>query len=469
MLQVLCPPAILPARQQAAKTNSLAILSLNRTNRAHKEVRLFLKREDPMKLWHKLFISLTVLLPLAASGQILVDCSGANPKAFPSINAALPSAGVGSTILVTGTCNENVTLENLNNVSLGAWFGQTANINGEILISDSKLIYLYGLNFSNAQFDGIAVVHSTSVTIDSCTSSGNGQVGLAARYLSDVVVLTAGAFNNNVGHGMFIDGNSAVLLIPFGGPLEIRGNGANGVNLGIGAFQTWGNTIIDDNGGWGIQSTGGGRTQVGAVFGPNTIQGNTAGGASLTEDSEASFWNIEGFQSAIQGNGPVGISVGLGSQVTLFEGDNVSDHTSAGVEVYANSQANIFGANSIRGNGNSSDSRSAGIRVDGNSEALIRGGNVSQNGGPGILALVNSSADFAGVTFSGNAGGIINCDSSATMISDLAPPNSTPPGIRCKTPHGLGNRRMNLAPPKTQDITRYKALQARYKKIATRR
>jgi len=26
------------------------------------------------------------------------------------------------------------------------------------------------------------------------------------------------------------------------------------------------------------------------------------------------------------------------------------------------------------------------------------------------------------------------------MISDLAQPNSAPPGLRCKTPHALGNR-----------------------------
>jgi hypothetical protein len=120
-------------------------------------------------------------------------------------------------------------------------------------------------------------------------------------------------------------------------------------------------------------------------------------------------------------------------------------------------------------NGTGTDPLSAGIRVDGNSEAFLRGGDVSQNNGPGLLALVNSSIDFTGVTFSGDSSGIITCDSTATMISDLAQPNTTPPaGVRCKTPHGLGNRRVTATHPAVPDLSRYKALQAKYKKIATK-
>jgi hypothetical protein len=146
---------------------------------------------------------------------LVVDCTGADQHAYPSINAALPYAVPGSAILVTGPCNESVTLEGLSGVSLGAWAEQTAAINGGILISDSKLIYLYGLNISNAPLDGIAVVHSTSISVDTCTSIGNGQVGLASRYMSDVVVLAQGAFDNNLAHGFYVDGNSSLLLIPW--------------------------------------------------------------------------------------------------------------------------------------------------------------------------------------------------------------------------------------------------------------
>ncbi len=51
------------------------------------------------------------VFPIAARAQFLfVDCSGTNPYAYPTINSALPNAGPGAFIAVTGTCNESVFL-----------------------------------------------------------------------------------------------------------------------------------------------------------------------------------------------------------------------------------------------------------------------------------------------------------------------------------------------------------------------
>jgi hypothetical protein len=234
-----------------------------------------------------------------------------------------------------------------------------------------------------------------------------------------------------------------------GGLLDISNNGADGVYTSGGSFGTWGNTTLANNAAWGIELNGGARVQVGTVFGSNNIMGNPSGGATATEESEISLWNINGLQTMIRGNGAIGVSVGFSSQATFFDGDQISDHTSAGVDVYANSQAHFTGANSVFRNGTLSDPLSAGIRVDGNSEAFLRGGVVSHNNGPGILALVNSSVDFSGVTFSGDSGGVIICDSSAAMVSDQMQPNST---IRCKTPHTLGKRTITNRPSAVPDI-----------------
>jgi hypothetical protein len=201
-------------------------------------------------------------------------------------------------------------------------------------------------------------------------------------------------------------------------------------------------------------------------LGPNIIQGNPAGGASIGEGSEISFWSI-GQPNIIQGNGPTGVSVNLGSQATFFQGAQISDHSSVGVDVYGNSQANFFGANSVVKNGASSDPQSAGIRVDGNSEALLRGGDVSQNNGPGLLVLVNSSVDFTGVSFTSDSAGIVTCDSTGTMVSDLAGPNITPPpGVHCKTPHALGNRHVSRSAPAVPSTAAGRALQAKWMKVA---
>lgn len=422
-------------------------------------------------VWHRFLILAILLFPVGLRAQILVDCSGVNPKAYSSINAALPSAGPGSTIIVTGTCNENVSLVGLSSLNLGAWFGQTANINGAILVGGSTSIYLYGLNVTNPLGDGISVQFSRGVVLDTCTSSGNAGLGLGVFGAADVVVNATGTFDNNAGGGINIGANSLVALNAWAAPIDISNNGGPGIfSSDEGVVGTVGQTTITNNNGTGIVLFGASRAGFGAYYGPNTIQGNSAGGASAGENSEISFYSYAGGPpNFIQSNGPFGVSVGTGGQATFFETAQITDHDGPGVDVYGNSQANFFGPNQVLRNGTGGDSASAGIRVDGNSEALLRGGTVSQNYGPGILALVNSSADFTGVTFSGDTGGVITCDSTSTLISDLAKPNSTPPaGVNCKTPHALGNRKVTKFAFKAPDASPYKALQARYKKTATK-
>jgi hypothetical protein len=120
----------------------------------------------------------------------------------------------------------------------------------------------------------------------------------------------------------------------------------------------------------------------------------------------------------------------------------------------------------ISKNGKERDPRSAGIVVDGNSEAFLRGGQITGNRGPGILALVNSSADFTGATFADNSRGIIQCDSSAWMVSDLAGAGNGP-GSDCRIPQNFGQRESVTSPHTAPDYTRLKALQAHYRKMAT--
>ncbi|HEX4783196.1 MAG TPA: right-handed parallel beta-helix repeat-containing protein [Candidatus Sulfotelmatobacter sp.] len=418
---------------------------------------------------------LWLTLGTGAHAQLIVDCTGADSSAYPSINAALPNAVPGSSIIVTGPCSENVSLYGVNGLNLGAWWGQTAVINGSISINNSTSIYLYGFNVTNPSGNGINVGSSKGVVVDTCTSNGNAGIGLNAYLMSDVTVSATGAFDNNASGGINIGTDALVSLVAWAGLIDISNNVGPGVYASQAAFWTLGHTTIANNmlgspqgAGLGIMLLGGARAQVGALFGPNIIQGNPAGGASIGEGSEVSFWSA-GQPNVIQSNGTTGVSVNVGSQATFFEGAQITDHTGAGVDVYGNSQANFFGANQVLRNGTSTDPLSAGIRLDGNSEALLRGGAISQNNGPGLLALVNSSADFSGVTFSGNAGGIITCDSTATMISDLALPSSTPPaGVRCKSSHALGNRAVARTQPATPDTSAYRIQQAKYKKIATK-
>ena len=438
-----------------------------------------------MNASHKLFaralqllsVGALVLLASPAKSQaqfLFVDCSGMNPYAYPSITAALPNAGPGAFVLVTGVCNESVSLWGQTGLNIGAFYGQTATINGNFSINNSQNIFLYGLIVTNSPRDGISVGSSRGIILDTCSSSGNAGLGLAVNSMSDVAIQASGTFDNNGRGGISEAESSQVRVWAWAGLVDISNNGGPGVWASQGSFWTYGHTTIANNtfgagsnSGYGFDLRGAARAQVGTVFGPNFITGNQQGGAWLQENSEISFWNA-GYTTTIQGNGPVGVLAGFGSQVTFFSSSLITGHSSAGVDLYASSQAYLFGANTVQGNGSSTDVRSAGIRVDGNSEAFLRGGQVSGNIGPGMLVLVNSSADFSGVSFSGNSG-VISCDSSSTMVSDLAVSHSTPAaGVSCRTPHALGGRQITKTQPVVPEWSAYKAQHDRYAKLAVK-
>jgi hypothetical protein len=416
-----------------------------------------------------------------AQGQsyYFVDCSGTNPADYSTISAALAVAGPNSYVLITGACNENVNITNAWNLNIGAPYGSTASINGNVSVTGSNTVFLYGLNVTNPAGDAFDITSSRNVTLWTCTGNENHGRGLMAENLSDVTVEGPGSFDNNGTGGINLSGNASVSVQTWGGPLDISRNQGPGVWLTSGSvFETLGNTTINNNvspsgavppTGYGIQALGASKVQIGTCYGSNQIAYNQSGGVDAEENSEVSLWSCGApYQSSVIANGPVGISAGLGSQVTLYDNAQISEHTGSGVELYGNSQLRVFSANLISQNGSAGDPRSAGIVVDGNSEAYLRGGTISSNEGPGILALVNSSVDSVGATFSGNIGGIATCDSSAYMVSDLLPPTANPPpGIACRSPHHLGNRRGFTAAPAAPDATAQKNKALQYKALAT--
>ena len=83
---------------------------------------------------------------------------------------------------------------------------------------------------------------------------------------------------------------------------------------------------------------------------------------------------------------------------------------------------------------------------------------------------MNSSVDSVGATFPDNTGGIITCDSSAYLVSDLLSAHGNPPrGMECRTPHHLGNGDRGAAVPVAPDFTAQKNQAALYKKFASRK
>jgi hypothetical protein len=435
---------------------------------------------------HWWFVTLILFITFTATahGQqyLAVDCSGTNPSDYPSITSALANvSGPGAYILVTGTCTENVVVNNALNISIGAWYGSTANIVGSVTVNESEGVFLYGLIVTNSTTNGFTFNSSRAVSLVGCSANSNQLAGLNAGSLSDVTVVGASTFDNNGTGGIYLNGNSVFQVNDWQGTTDISNNQGPGVWLSTGSlFFSLGTTTISSNvslpvGGvpqptYGVVSLGASKVQLGTCYGSNTIQGNSGGGFSIEENSELSLFDCGApGEIYVLDNGPVGISAGFGSQVTLDDSVQVSGHTGSGVELYGHSQLNVNGSsNVISNNGTTGNLRSAGIVIDGNSEAYLHGGQISSNHGPGILALVNSSADFTGMAFTENSSGIITCDSSSYMASDLTTGmGNSSRVIHCTTPHNLGNRHGSSYRPSIPDSTALKMRVARYRKIAS--
>ena len=258
-----------------------------------------------------------------------------------------------------------------------------------------------GISISNSQN---VMLYGLNVT----NPSGNG-ISVSNSRSVDVDACTS---NGNVGVGLSVYGMSDVTV---GASGAFDHNSAGGMNIGGNSFvsvDAWaGGVDISNNGGPGVWASQANF----ATLGSTTITNNVFGPGSSS-----------GFGIDLRGGAHAQIGAILGQNV-------ISGNQSGGAWLNA---------------------RSAGIRVDGNSEVYLRGGQVTQNNGPGILALVNSSGDFTGVSFSGN----------------LTLPNSPffPAGVVCKTPHALGNRANLKALPPTPDWSAHKALYDKYAKTAVK-
>jgi hypothetical protein len=437
-----------------------------------------------------LFVTLIAsFLPFQALGQFLVDCSGNTPGAYTSINSVVPLLSNGASVSINGPCNENVNISGLSNLWIGGPWGQprATTLQGNLTFNGVQNLFLYGINVTNPSGDGMFINNSYNVALDNCTSSNNGNRGLVI-YSSTVYIQDTGAFDNNGSDGINASGSGQLTINGYSGPTSVSNNLGDGIALQDGAMNAGGALIISNNkanpttlglgsnpAGFGINLWGHARGVLVGIWNTNIISGNQAGGIGVHEGSEFSVCCTillppgVTLGTIIDGNGPVGASAGFGSQLTIWDGVQISNHSDAGVEIYGHSQLLVNGNDQIINNGAGSPSvTSAGVRIDGNSEAYVRGGQFTQNGGPGILALTNSSIDLSGATFASNLGGAIACDSSSWLVADqaaIAGAHGHP--LPCSVPNAFGPQHRSFAAPRFSlpDVSRMKAQQAKYKQL----
>jgi hypothetical protein len=358
----------------------------------------------------------------AEATTVTVDCSGATPGAFTSINAALlslPATG-SNTVLVSGTCVEHVQV--------------TART--DLLIQGNPGATLQAPPPTAATTPALVVRLSTLVRIENLTITGG-----FLRF-DDTEGSFRGAIENSPANGLIVGGASSVLIFPS----TFRANALSGLLIEpAGSATVQGGLVVEDNEGIGITASGVLRLQTGA--GDNVVRRNGAGidlrnGAKLVATGRTSVLD----------NYTFGIQVGLGTTAsfgaaTLPSGPRgmiISGNASYGMTIAGSAAVGMVGPHLIAQNGTPSE-ESGGVRVGSTSRIQFDGDvEIADNIGPGLLAEWNAAAFFSGTTvrgntaegiritrgsvagvmegtvFIGNGAGPLTCDTTA-LVSGTAP------------------------------------------------
>jgi hypothetical protein len=327
----------------------------------------------------------------------------------PSLQRAIDKLDPGDTLIVIGTCNENVVIgEGRRNLTLEGRGTATLNGSGN---PNAPTVQILGRDITIKGFTIIGGRHGVQFN-----RGGTGTVD--ANLIRNAVVHGIGVFNNSF--AQIVDNT-------------IENNGANGIcvcehataDIGFrGDFATQGSpNVVRNNANNGIVVTDASYAEIES----NSVYSNVNAGIAVDNASSAKI----GFQSGVAGtfssantieaNGNRGVFVARSSSARVVE-NIIRNNTGDGVAVIRAAHADIA-ANSI--DGNTGDgifvSQNSGVNLGNDSGAAPQdqpNSTVANNLGFGIRCLNNSSADGRQGTLNGNSG---PQSFAATCVNSLLP------------------------------------------------
>jgi parallel beta-helix repeat protein len=353
-------------------------------------------------LWCSLLgVSLTA--PASAQQVIQVQCSAGG-----TIASALARPARSLTIVVHGTCNENVTIARDDVRLEGAPGGGT--IFGP---DDTKhTIFISG---------------AARVTIQSLSVTG-GFNGINAKGTSFVSMLDSHVHNT---------GNSGVTFDQsIGGHVDgstIEANPLHGIYVESSSV-TLTNNVIDGNKQWGIMATNGSSGRIGVTdggqFDGNAIQNNGEGGIHIVDGSTAFV-----AENTISANGTnvnsvarAGIQV-FNAVVDILGGNSITNHPSSGILIHGSRvrigvQNNFTSVNTISGNGSQVAQANfpfanGGVFAYVNSSIDIRDAVISGNTGAGVSLTFRSNATLTAGQITRNTAGGIDLETGSAVVFEL--------------------------------------------------
>jgi parallel beta-helix repeat protein len=325
------------------------------------------------------------------------------------------------TILISGTCSENVVINRsdvkLSSATSGATVVgpdatlDTIRVTGSRVTIDGITVTggLNGIGTDGAAGlivqntvvqgtgrTGIVYTRGSSGIVDTVSVTGNARDGISIDAASATVINSQVAQNTRHGIGVFNNGSARLgldnLNVPGGN--TISANGANGININFGSGVLIAMNTITGNG----TITAPGNPQNGValnsatadLIGGNTISGNTGQGINLRMSSISIGDTSFGFTSVntITGNGnPAatgGIFAFLGSAINM-QNAVISGNNGFGIVLSLRSEAQIA-STTIQNNVPSGTGNGDGIRLAFGSGlfAATPIGNVTGNSGFGI-------------------------------------------------------------------------------------
>jgi hypothetical protein len=358
-----------------------------------------------------LLLLLTSALSFAQNeNSATIDCSGATPGAFVSIQQALLNSPDHTIFTLSGNCTENLV-----NIARRTDLSFFANSPVTIQVASPDQQVLIITHSENITFSGpITMTGGQGVLI----GSSNGV------FFFGVTVQNSGGLGITTSNSQFqfitgsVTGNTRSGVVTSGGTVELDGiNISNNGRLGISAATTHlimsdGNNlppIVSHNGIAGVQLLNSSQGD----FTDLQINNNAGGNFGLLASTNSAVVMQGG---SINGNTGIGVTC-VSTSHCEFSQTQISSNTGGGIKTATHSELALDGAVQVSGN------TGVGVLVDQHSAFTSNGGNtISNNSGDGLIVNALSTLDFvASDTITATGVNLaLNCNNGSLVTGDIS-------------------------------------------------
>jgi hypothetical protein len=339
-----------------------------------------------------------------------IDCSGATPGAFTSVQQAILNSPDHTVFTISGNCSETIVdIQRRNDLSFIATGPATIQVTSpdqEVLIITHSQNITFSGTITMTGGQGVLVSDSNGVLFSGVTIQNSGAFGITSS--NSQLLFIGGSVTASTRTG----------VVTFGGAVELDGvNISNNGRLGISAATTHlimsdGNnlpTIVSHNGIAGVQlfnSSQGDFTDL-------QINSNSGGNFGLLVFTNTAVVMQGG---SINGNTGTGV-ICTSTSHCEFSQTQINSNTGGGIRAATHSELELDGAVQISGNGG------VGVLIDQHSAFTSNGGNtISNNNGDALIVNALSTLNLVApdtITATG-ANLALNCNNGSLVTGDIS-------------------------------------------------